>query len=428
MTTVAFFPERHGYDGPVFGRGRAGEGRGRRVAGALVAFLVPLTACSLIDDTKAERTTASSSQPQLWSVANEGGRAFQRRDGRRDAATFDIITAQPGAYDGQTAQMREVNARSRVLGYVNGALAPPQQAEQLPEAWHARDAAGATISSVSYGNVLMDPRHPGWITDRADACRRLVEVSAYDGCMLDVLGVAPVQPGYVTSPPVDPRTGRPFTESAWLAATSALAAGVKSEVGDNVLVVANGLDRAQRYFSEQAPSSVLLDGVDGGVAEGWLRRAEAPLDARPSEEEWLREVEMLEDAASRGKLVLVLPKAWTPGSEARKGELHELALATFLLGTSDTTYFAFSYGPQQDPTRVRPLDELDLGPPTADRTVDGAVHVRRFERGVALVNPTDRPQTVDIGNGFVGVDGAAGTSLRLPPYSGKVLQRATSDQ
>jgi hypothetical protein len=361
-------------------------------------------------------------------VANEGGGSFRRRDGRTDAETFDLITAQPNAYTGQADEMRDVNSSARVLGYVNGALVPPGRAHAYPDDWYAQDATGDLISSLTFGNLLMDPRRPGWVHDRADACRRAVEESGYDGCMLDVLGVAPLQPGYTTAPPVDPETGDAFSEREWLSATSALASGVKDELGNDVLVIANGLDGSERYFAGDASSSVLLDGVDGGVAESWLRRAEAPLDARLDEQDWVREVEMVEDAGFRGKMILVLPKAWTRGSEAAKSRVHEFALATFLLGAHDLSFFAFSYGPQQDPTRVRRLDRLHLGAPTEPRRVEGDTYLRRFQRGIALVNPTGAPRTVEVGGGLVGVDGPVGATVRLPPYSGRVLQRATSDR
>ena len=139
---------------------------------------------------------------------------------------------------------------------MNGAFAQAREGDAYPDAWYARDANGSKVRSVGFGNWLMDVTEPGWIDDRARTCERHV-AAGLDGCMLDLLGTAPLLPGYATGIPIDARTQEAWRAKDWLAATSAIARAVQRTVRP-AIVIGNGLGTGPRFFDAAAPSSVLL--------------------------------------------------------------------------------------------------------------------------------------------------------------------------
>jgi len=113
--------------------------------------------------------------------------------------------------------------------------------------------------------------------------------------------------------------------------------------------------------------------------------------------------------------------------------LMRFGLASCLL---DDGYF--SYTDAQNQYSAAPwFDEFDadLGlpaepPPTA--AWDGPVYRRRFQRGMALVNPSVLPKTVDVGEGYQALKGSQAPEINtgrpvrrvlVPPNDGVILAR-----
>ena len=362
---------------------------------------------------------------RTWTPANERvGVVIAPAEAVESARHFDLIVVLPASLDAaELAAMRRAHPGLRILAYMNGAFAQAWEGNTYPDSWYARDANGSKVRSVGFGNWLMDVSEPGWIEDRARTCERLL-AAGLDGCMLDLLGTAPLVRGYATGTPIDPRTHEAWREKGWLAATSDIARTVQRQV-QPAIVIGNGLGSGSRFFDAAAPSSVLLNGVRGGVAEGWLRSAREDLDASPTVAAWLRDIEMLSSAGGDGKTVLVVTKAWAPGTRHRKDRLHEYALASFLLGMEGDAYFHFSYSPRSDPIRPHPWWDRDIGTAIEPYGVVDGVYRRRFTRGVVLVNPAGHTRTVPLDGDFVDLRGTALRSATLPPRSGLVLLRAS---
>jgi len=323
------------------------------------------------------------------------------------------------------AAMRRLDPELRILVYMNGAFAQARQGEAYPDSWYARDANGSKVRSVGYGNWLMDVTEQGWIDDRARTCERLL-AARLDGCMLDLLGTAPLLPGYATGIPVDPRTGEAWRPKDWLAATSDIARTVQRLVRP-AIVIGNGLGSGPRFFDVAAPSSVLLHGVRGGIAEGWLRHPAQEIDAFPTLPAWLLDIEMLSSAGRQGKTVLVVTKAWAHGTREQKDRLHEYALASFLLGMEGDAYFHFSYSPRSDPIRPHPWWDPDIGRAIESYGIVDGIYRRRFTRGLVLVNPSDDTRTLQLDGDFVDLRGTTLRTVTLSPRSGIVLVRAPGD-
>jgi hypothetical protein len=356
----------------------------------------------------------------VWAPANEGTFGVTRAEAVDIAGRFGAIVALPGTFRDHVAAMKAANPRLILLAYMNGSFAQRDQGSAYPESWYARDADGNKLQSKNFGNWLMDVSNPGWITDRATTCRSLIASTGYDGCMLDMLGTAPLDPGYLTGLPIDPSTGKVWTARDWLDATSDLAATVKVAVAPGI-VTGNGLGSGPRYFDPDHPSAVLLRGMDGGLAEAWIRTAGQGIATYRSVSAWKQDVDMLAAAGAGRTPVLTLTKVWVDGTKAEKNAWHEFALASFLLGTDGRSFFSFSYSSSSDPTAGHPWWTLDLGSPTGPYSDAGGYYQRRFTSGLVLVNPGDGTYTVDLDGTYVTVWGKEVTSVTLYPHKGKVL-------
>jgi hypothetical protein len=336
------------------------------------------------------------------------------------AEHFDLLVLSSSIERERLRAMARVDPHLCLLVYMNAAFVQEREGDTYPSSWYARDAHGAKIRSTRFGNWLMDVSEPGWTRDRAERCQRLLDAGGFTGCMLDLLGTSPLLPGYATGIPIDERTHEVWRERDWLDATSNIASTVERLVRPAV-VIGNGLGNGARFFDPAAPSSALMEGVDGGIAEGWLRSPRERLDASPSVAEWLLDIEMLSSAGADGKAVLVLTKAWADGTQQQKDRLHEFALASFLLGMEGNAYFAFSYSPRSDPFRWHPWWDLKIGKAIEPFGVVDGIYRRRFAGGLVLVNPTDETRTMILDGDHVDLRGLPVHVADLAAHSGLIL-------
>jgi putative glycosyl hydrolase-like family 15 (GHL15) protein len=343
----------------------------------------------------ASRATASDHIPVWAADFMAGAVTVTRERAVRQARHFDMIVALKGTYARFVDAMRAANPDLTLLVYLNGVMAQANEGSKYPDSWYATDAHGNRVKSLGFGNFLMKPNHPGWVQDVADRCTSYLTESGYDGCFLDVLGTAPLNPWYVTSPPINQRTGTTWTEGAWLAATGDISQATRDAAG-HAPVYGNGLSDGSRYFA-QVPSSTLLKSLDGGMAESFVRDATAPVrDFRPHDA-WAADVRMLVDAAQRDADTLSITKVWTTATARQRTAIQRYALGTFLLGY-EPGHGYFSFRDDHGLTRFRPIWSVNLGDPIgAAHRVAGAF-VRRFENGVVVVNPTAVRINVGLGS------------------------------
>ncbi|MDX6324072.1 MAG: putative glycosyl hydrolase family 15, partial [Nocardioidaceae bacterium] len=241
-----------------------------------------------------------------WSYqATAGQSRYNVAQAVAQAKQFDVIAGNRFAYRDMAGAMHQANGQLQLLAYVNGAYAQKTEGTAFPDSWYLRNADGGKVRSVGWGNYLMDVANPGWIQSVADRCLFSMHHFGYDGCFIDMMGTASVMSFWTDGAPVDPRTGQHFTPSEWLDMTSALARKVHFLVGGQSPVYLNGLGGGPRYFAKDAPSSQLLNGVDGALAESWLRGAAHALSWHPTEKQWKQNVDMLSDVSARGKAALV---------------------------------------------------------------------------------------------------------------------------
>jgi hypothetical protein len=385
-------------------------------AAAALSFLV--ASCTGSSRDEGPTIPSPAAAPAVWAAAYATGGRVTGAQAAAQAEAFDVIGALPWTYRDDVAQMKAANPDLILLAYMNATFAQRNEGTRYPSSWYLRDANGRQVRSRTFGNYLMDPTDPAWIDDRVDTCRRFLRISHYDGCLLDMLGTAPVHAGYVTAAPIDPSTGQPWTASAWLQATSALAAEVK-QGNEHASVVGNGLQNGTRFFDPVAPSSAILGGIDGGIAETWLRDASQPIDRYPDVAAWRASVDML---GSTDKSVFVETKLWTRATPAEIAGWRRFAEASFLLGTEGTSYFAFSESRIGDDVSIIPMPAI--GSPVARYERVGDAFERTFTDGMVVVNPTDGATTVDLGSEYRDPTGHPVRSLAVAPHSGAILTLA----
>ena len=384
---------------------------------ALASMCLWLTSCVGAQPSASRGPAAGTSTMLTWAPPFTTGGHVGRATALLQARGFQAIAAHPWTYRDDLAPMRRVRSGLTVFAYLNGTFAQSVQGRTYPASWYLRDASGRRVRSREWGNYLMDPANPGWIADRVARCRRFLRISDDDGCMVDMLGTAPLYGWYVTGAPIDPSTGRPWSAAGWLAATAQLGAAIRAGSG-GAPVIANGLGDGRRFFDERAPSERLLDGIDGAVADGWLRTAERPADRYPSVRAWTRDVEML---ASTDKSVFVETKVWTHATPEQIAAWHRFAVASFLLGSDGHAYFAFSDDARGPAVPDALAASVRIGDPVGTFRASDGVFVRSFSNGIVVVNPTPQAASTDLGADYRTDDGAVVRSVTVNPHSGLIL-------
>jgi hypothetical protein len=371
------------------------------------------------------RTASHTAVP--WSYQSPAGAVrYTLEESVDQAKRFDLIVANKSVYGDNVPAMKAANPNLDLVAYVNGAYAQKSEGTAFPDAWYLRDATGAKVRSNGYGNFLMDVSNPGWIKSVFNRCNAIIVNQGYEGCFLDMMGAASVSAGYGTGIPVDPATGLEYTKAQWLAMTTALSKQVHQMVGAEKPFYVNGIGNGQNYFNAAAPSSQLLDGIDGSLAEFWLRGAEEPLTKYPAEAGWKQNVDMIADATADGKKTLITVKTWGEGTPEQAEAWHEYSLASYLLAADGTGQYQFMATEEADVMTANDtlLDGLRIGAPSAPYAKVGGVYQRTYSNGRVLVNPTKVAVTVSLGGTFTTTTGKTVTSLTLLPNEAEILTRA----
>jgi putative glycosyl hydrolase-like family 15 (GHL15) protein len=366
-----------------------------------------------------------------WAATMDGGATAQALtvdQAVADASSLDLIVARKGTFTPYLADMRAANPSVQLLVYMNGSYAQTNQGPTsgvYPTAWYARDAAGQPVTSKSEGNWLMDVTNPAWVQDRVQTCTSFLAQSGYDGCYVDMLGAASVAAGYVSSRPVNPATKQAWTATDWMAATAKVGAAVKTG-NPGRMVVGNGLQNGRQYFANPGATSVLLGGIDGGNAQGWMRGAGDAITAFPSTANWKQEVDMLVDAGAKAKSVIAMTKVWgVTATQDQLDAVHRFSLASFLLGTNGNQYFDWDVN-RTDGAVVpdHPYDHVAVGLPSGPYALKSKVYVRYFTNGIAVVNASKTASyTFDLGGTYKSLQGQTMSKVTLAPDTGDVFTR-----
>jgi hypothetical protein len=182
------------------------------------------------------------------------------------------------------------------------------------------------------------------------------------------------------------------------------------------LLAIGNLNGARRIPNGWA--SYLDAGLDGAFDEFWLSVDNTGTNLLPEYPEgWSRVVAQIQYAEAQGKSAVVQPHF-----PATHRGAFDYTFASYLMAAGRWSAYTEANGTDQygAPTLWRPEYDWDLGAPLGPYTTPKTnIHVRWFERGVAVVNAnkTGTPAvSVDLGvpYGTVSLSGTSGTVLRLP--------------
>jgi Hypothetical glycosyl hydrolase family 15 len=336
------------------------------------------------------------------------------------AKEFDVIAAQSNVFSKYASAMKAAKPNLRIIAYVNGMFDLTSGGTAYPSSWYAHDAKGARIRST-FGNYLLNPGNSSWAQSVAKQCSDAIAKSHYDGCFLDTLGTAPLDPGYCTGLAIDPATGKVWTQTQWLQATSTVAKTVQSS-NPNAIVMDNGLADGQKYYNPSGSTEPLIAATHVGMVELWLRSNGTPANKFKTEAEWLQDVNMIINAQAQGFSIATTTKLWVPASSAQQAAWEKYALASFLMAANGKAYFSFMPNRTNSGlTYDSALEHLAIGTPTGTFKKVGGLYERTFTHGIAEVNVSGSPVTLTVAAGYRNLAGQFVTSETLPPNSGDVF-------
>lgn len=346
------------------------------------------------------------------------------------AKGFDFIFAQTKTYSRYVADMKKANPKVTLLAYFNLVLVSDGEAKSLPESYFAHDKDGNRVRQNLWPLTLLDVSNLGAVANRIGMCKRLLASSHYDGCGLDVMGPAPVNPpfgptGFMTAQPINPATGQGWTANDFMAATRAMARAMKTAIGGRP-IMGNGLAQGPTYFDPVAPTSQLLDSIDVGMAEGFLRNGRALIDLWPTVDEWKQHLAMVTDARVRfHKPIAVVTKTFVPdATPAQREQWHTFSFASYALVADGNTRWAFNVDQDVGEPGVPDVyATTNLGAPLGDyKQALGGAYTRAFANGVAAVNPSTASVTIKFSRSVRRLDGSvvSGT-LTMPAHTGDVF-------
>jgi hypothetical protein len=405
----------------------------RRVAAAALAAASIYALSPLDRSTAAETFPTNGRMAQQWAAPYMSGKVPADADVESIARRFPVLAIQQGSFTKpQIDRMRAVNPNLSLLVYINGSFAQssqaPGSASGYPESWYAKDAKGAHPYSRNFHNWLMRMWSPEWQADRARACTdAIAKIPDSNGCFVDMLGVAPIHGTYMSTIPVND-SGAKWTDQAWMAQTGANMNNIAAK-NPSALVMGTGLSSGRYYFSLGTDQLLLNSAASGAMSELWGRQATDKVTTYKSEATWKQDVDMLVDAASKGKSVFATVKLWVSNTPAQAKSWHAYTLGSFLLGTDGKQFYNFSTAKTTAGiTDAQPtFNAVDVGTPLGAYSKPGC-YVREFSKGFSAVNPTKASCTASVPAGsFTDLDGssvAGGANISLAPNTATVLTKS----
>ena len=360
--------------------------------------------------------------------------AYSLADAVLIAQNYDLVVSNSSQFTNTNIPgMKAANPNVRILVYLNGSFdmfGNPNRNPTYPLSEYALDANGKYIESTKYHNWLMNVGDPNWAGSVSLHCSQLLaSTSSFDGCFVDMLGDALLTGNYLTGQPINPATGAVWTNAQRMAVTALIGARVTADHPDDI-VMGNGLNDGQRYFDSSAPTSQLLNGVNTALAETWLRQATMSVGKYRSPSIWQEEVNMLGDVGGRGDFDAVTTKVWSTATAAQITSWHRYALASFLLGTTGSSYFSFTQSQSSTEFQTDATSALDHTPTGAAvsqyQAAPAGAFTREFVQAEVIVNPSTKSMTVTLPKPCTTLDGGPPVStLAMAAHTGQICSYAS---
>jgi hypothetical protein len=391
----------------------------KRALGAC-ALVSLLASGSAIGTQSVARAAPVSPVRRFAPVYMEGAKHFTLAQAQAIASANDLIVDKPGDLTPWLSAMKTVNPSVVVLAYVNGMFAGT--ATEYPSSWYARSASGQLVRSNNFGNYLIDPSTALWRANRVQACSQLLQASpGYDGCFVDVVGSGVLSAGYLTAAPINHATGKAWTTTQWVAATSSIYKAIVASQPTKTMM-SNGIGNGTRWDTSPTSQGQLVARTGYVMGETWLRAEGSPLSDFELVPNWIADVTLASKVSALSGNLVVTVKTWAPGSAQQIDQWHYYSLATFLLATGGKASYAFLTNTTTAPAANSQTDHPALGAPSgAMMALTNGIYTRHFIDGLVAVNPTGGSLQLTLTTTYHDQNGVKSGTITLGPHTGEVL-------
>jgi hypothetical protein len=335
-------------------------------------------------------------------------------------------------------------------------------ASTFPHGYYAYTSGGATISTFNGSILVMQPDGTGsysdprgftsttwkdWISRDAKANMDHENARSPAGNKITFIYGDSMGTSSYKGTQVSPTDGHTYTSAQWIALVRSIGDAMMARVGSSVMVVGNGLTSGPNYFHASTPTAGLLDHVDMGLCENWIRNNFDPVTTFFTETQWQDAVNMMIDiTVNRGKAGWCVinianytagnePTGWTTPTSGQIDQWIRYSTCTWFLGQRGSCVYEFvadSRVPAQGTDHAywnqrlgAPLESLaNAG---AMQSAAGKAYHRLFTAGLVLVNPTGSSLTYTADRDYKDVVTGAtaglttGSTITVPAHTGLML-------
>ena len=381
---------------------------------------------------------------------------FSEFDAKTIASHFDIsqswyVNGGTNDYTQKINTVKSLNPRYKAFMYQNVAAierSDPNWQKAKDNGWLLKHGDGSYVTSRVYPSLyVVDNTNPGYqawvaalIKSRLDTCLYFDGVMADCGMTTSVQGWEDWQ---TTNPPINPKTGLPFSITEVLNGYLGLHTAIKNAIGSKILMV-NGIwsgaafyqdnyDKVVDFLSKSAMNGLMSEGCwyqGGGMGNQFMTEADWLKSLNFvvwMQDNWLQNhPERLFDEACGAGLQWTMPPGCTNEQMMLYGYCSALLGIKYPLQNS----IDFSFESSADSTMLQltqKLHDLDLVSPLGDyyKITSTSVYSRDFSKGKVMVNPTGTPYTVTLPNTYATLDGQLVKSVIVQPHTGLILASTT---
>ena len=310
----------------------------------------------------------------------------------------------------------------------------------LDNDWILKDEKGQSIHSINHpSNYIVDPGNPDYQQWVANWLKGYLDEYGFDGVYLDNCHACyEYMWGTEPGPPINPRTGQPWTHEEFKEAVIGLVNKVKETIGDR-LVIGNGIFSGKRFFGgrHQYYAALLMNSkIDGITSEAWISsRGSADWY---SEDDWLDGINFAawleNNFLPDGKMFLPICENALSGDgdvvlppDVTQEQYVTYCFSSLLLAAKTNGAHYLNLGFYMPKDYAQGLFNIDLGNPLGEYYMIPGTHVyaRDYSKVKVLVNPTYEPYSVNLDGDYETLDGKPVTStITVEPHTGTILKSA----
>lgn len=398
----------------------------RRALAATIFALACLLGTAAVAQARTVLPSTTSGVHQFTGLQGRSGHTFTSAELHAIGSQSDIVTGLAVQIRRYGPALRSANRHVRLFVYQNGMFSQAaKQAGAFPESWYLHDSHGNRIRSQRFANYLMNPysrksfqRSRGWASWVAHQCAAKIKQSRLaQGCFLDQMSSAG-NSGFVSSLPIDPKTGRRFTMKQFMSAVNV----VGNAAAARAPIIGNSYESGVRYYQNDT-RRVNRSAMRAFEAEHWLG-ATQPRDAETLSK-WQKSVQMLIGAQRHRKGVLVN----FGDMSSNLSTWQSFVVSSMLLGNNGRVWVHFDSSAANGPASWQlntAVMRAPIGHPTETHRkvggyLHGGVYRRAFSNGVVIVNPTATTRSLAFSHAYSTLSAHRVARISLRPFTGTVL-------